>query len=163
MTKNQIAYFNAKETQRHNYVTEQETNRSNLAKEYETYRHNYATEVETNRHNVVGETETYRHNYVMEGLQMQANANQYAVGMAQAAATRYAADMNYKAQSQRTVLQNYQYYAGLKQTAELNRKTYEQNYSLQLLKNKGQTTSSTIGGTAGVVSSVIRVVGTLLK
>lgn len=85
MTHNQIDYQNLKETERHN-----------LAYELELNRHNVATEIETNRHNVVGEVETNRHNIATEGLMHESNMVSYSVGMANAAATRYAADRNYE-------------------------------------------------------------------
>nr|AVD54023.1 ORF1 [Macaque picobirnavirus 1] len=84
MTHNQIDYQNLKETERHN-----------LAYEIELNRHNVATEIETNRHNVVGEVETNRHNVATEGLMHESNMVSYSVGMANAAATRYAADKSY--------------------------------------------------------------------
>lgn len=44
MTQNQIAYWNLKENQRHNKVSEDETNRSNVVKETETNRANLEKE-----------------------------------------------------------------------------------------------------------------------
>lgn len=62
MTANQIAFYNAKEGNRHNLVSEtqktrelQESERSNRAKEFETHRSNRAKEFETNRSNVANE------------------------------------------------------------------------------------------------------------
>lgn len=97
MTANQIAYFNAKETVRHNTQTEKETNRHNVVTENETYRHNVATETETNRHNVITENETQRHNLATEGVTIQsaligAQARVQAAGIS-ASASRYTADL----------------------------------------------------------------------
>lgn len=97
MTANQIAYFNAKETVRHNTQTEKETNRHNVVTENETYRHNVATENEINRHNVITENETQRHNMATEGVTIQsaligANAHIQAAGIS-ASASRYTADL----------------------------------------------------------------------
>lgn len=89
MTRNQIEYWNMKETGRHNLATETETNRSNLAREgidisnlQETQRHNKAVEGETQRSNVSNENikrqnldlgyyqagEVSRHNMATEAL-----------------------------------------------------------------------------------------------
>lgn len=85
MTHNQIAYFQAQETQRSNLATEKETNRANLARENEINRNNRAVEAETNRHNLATEYETSRnnraqllegsrHNYATENNAAMANA-----------------------------------------------------------------------------------------
>lgn len=66
MTRNQIEYFNAVESKRHNLASEKEANRSNRAREVETNRHNVVTEGETNRHNVASEVEINRHNVATE-------------------------------------------------------------------------------------------------
>lgn len=64
MTTNQIAYFKAKEEQRHNLVTEQETGRHNLRTEDISAQTN-----EINRtHYVTADTENIRHNLASEGL-----------------------------------------------------------------------------------------------
>lgn len=62
MTGNQIAYWNLQESKRANQAKEQETLRSNLAKEQlgsetlsETKRSNIAKETETNRSNLINE------------------------------------------------------------------------------------------------------------
>lgn len=86
MTQNQIAYWNLRESERHNLSTEQESKRHNIVGEKETYRHNITTEGETQRHNVMTENisiadlqergrhnrateaETYRHNVETENL-----------------------------------------------------------------------------------------------
>lgn len=74
MTRNQIEYWNMKETGRHNIVTEKETGRHNVATEKETNRHNLVQENidlghlnESIRHNKATETETNRHNLRTEG------------------------------------------------------------------------------------------------
>lgn len=87
MTRNQIEYWNYRETGRHNVATENETNRHNVVTENETERHNRAGEnidisklAETKRHNLVTEgqnvdismanlAETMRHNMSQEDLQ----------------------------------------------------------------------------------------------
>lgn len=73
MTRNQIEYWNMKESIRHNKATEQETNRHNVQSETvdlgnlnENIRHNKSVETETRRHNKVGETESNRHNLETE-------------------------------------------------------------------------------------------------
>lgn len=84
MTKNQIAYYDARErkrsnlanegltqlrdaeTARANLARETETNRSNVARETETARANRAAETETNRANVARESETQRSNLARE-------------------------------------------------------------------------------------------------
>lgn len=63
MTTNQIAYW-----------ANQETARSNLARETETNRSNIAKETETHRSNVVNETETHRSNLAKESLTKEANS-----------------------------------------------------------------------------------------
>lgn len=64
MTHNQIEYWKNVETNRHNVVTEKETERSNRAREYETNRHNVVTEgIDIGRLQ-----ETNRHNLAIEGL-----------------------------------------------------------------------------------------------
>lgn len=89
MTANQIAWSKAKEDVRHNYVSEIETGRHNLALEklesnklVETTRHNKASEAveqgkltETTRHNIATESvergklqETVRHNQTQESI-----------------------------------------------------------------------------------------------
>lgn len=74
MTRNQIEYWNMKETGRHNLVTEKETGRHNVVTEGETKRHNMVQEGidlghlnESIRHNKATETETNRHNLRTEG------------------------------------------------------------------------------------------------
>nr|AVX53396.1 putative ORF1 [Marmot picobirnavirus] len=87
MTRNQLTFFQNRETERANRAKERlsaqqnvetnranlakesltreqniETARSNLAKEFETNRSNVAKEKETNRANVAKETELHRHN-----------------------------------------------------------------------------------------------------
>lgn len=81
MTRNQIAYFEAKEKQRANLRSEEqrqqelaETSRSNLAKEKENYRSHVASETETNRSNLAREAEAYRTNRANEFLVGQRNA-----------------------------------------------------------------------------------------
>lgn len=87
MTTNQIAYFSAKEQQRHNYAVERETGRHNVAEEShftrmdaETLRHNLATEQQARENLNLGYAqldlgnrqleETQRHNYASESLQL---------------------------------------------------------------------------------------------
>lgn len=81
MTQNQIAYWNYKESGRHNRAVEAETHRANRAQETETNRHNVTWEQETERHNraiegltSVQNVETHRSNVVRESLQAEANA-----------------------------------------------------------------------------------------
>lgn len=82
MTRNQLAYYEYKETQRSNLANEQETNRANVAREVETNRHNVSTEKETNRHNLATEEETHRHNKEIELLTSASNAEQQRHNMA---------------------------------------------------------------------------------
>ncbi len=88
MTRNQIAWFEAKEAKRHNVATETETQRMNTIVATETNRHNVASEglqheanvinqqhyermdAETNRHNVATERETERHNQQTERVDL---------------------------------------------------------------------------------------------
>lgn len=76
--------------------------RSHRAQEAETYRSNVARESESHRHNVATEDlqnrtllETITHNRNAEALQHEANQFSYAVGMANAAAHRYSAELSY--------------------------------------------------------------------
>lgn len=87
MTTNQIAYFSAKEQQRHNLATERETGRRNTIDEShfvrmdaETLRHNLATEQQARDQLNLGYAqldlgnrqleETQRHNYASESLSL---------------------------------------------------------------------------------------------
>lgn len=103
MTRNQIAFKEAVETNRHNRAVEEETFRSNRAREAEITRSNVIQEIitrqqianikaqnaETARHNYVMEQETNRHNIAQEnvnflssqvaGLQARASLRQAAV------------------------------------------------------------------------------------
>lgn len=70
MTQNQVAYYGARETQRHNLETERQ-GRDTIK---ETSRHNQATEgIESGKL-----SETSRHNVASEGIQSRANALGYA-------------------------------------------------------------------------------------
>lgn len=85
MTANQIAYQNYRENARSNKRKEQETERSNRAQEdlgwysaRETNRHNVAAETETNRSNLAREVETNRSNLARELETNRSNqANEY--------------------------------------------------------------------------------------
>jgi hypothetical protein len=75
MTGNQIAYWNYKESQRHNLAGENENSRHNLAQETETQRHDVAGEQETSYHNRFSENlalisfdESARHNLQQEAI-----------------------------------------------------------------------------------------------
>lgn len=104
ITSNQINFLNYKEGQFHNRVIENETRRHNIRYENETVRHNTATEYLTSQTLL----EQKRHNYAQEQIGRQANAVQYATGMANAnahvsssiisaAASRYNADKQFAA------------------------------------------------------------------
>lgn len=82
ITSNQVAYNQ-----------HLENSRANRAREVETYRHNLAQEDLGNRTLI----ETVTHNRNTEALQHEANQFNYAVGMENAAAHRYAADRSYAA------------------------------------------------------------------
>lgn len=60
MTQTQVAYWNYKENQKHNRISEAEEQRSHLADETERSLHNRETERETHRHYLATETETER-------------------------------------------------------------------------------------------------------
>lgn len=89
MTNNQIAFWTLEhdkaktrraqqETERSNLAKERETERSNLAREAETYRSNVAKEVENHRSNAAKEAETYRSNIARETETNRANvANEF--------------------------------------------------------------------------------------
>lgn len=99
MTHNQIAYQEHMERKRNNAAVEAETHRANVERENENKRHNLATETETHRSNTVYEGieqsklgEMIRSNMAKEQIQRWSAQKQYEVGMANAAASRYAAD-----------------------------------------------------------------------
>lgn len=60
VTQTQVAYWNYKENQKHNRISEAEEQRSHLADEAERFLHNRETERETHRHYLASETETER-------------------------------------------------------------------------------------------------------
>lgn len=68
---NRIQEFSARVQNDHYLRLDQETKRSNQAREAEAYRSNLAQELESHRANVARETETYRHNRASEGLSYQ--------------------------------------------------------------------------------------------
>lgn len=125
ITSNQIAYNAHLEQVRHNKVTEGETQRHNVTTEQEQGRHNLATEDYQNRSLL----EQTRHNHASESLQAQQIATQYAVGMAAAAATRYAASMNY---------------AGTVYSANLQSKTSLATKSLDLVRDSQNRANSNV-------------------
>lgn len=71
MTQTQVAYWNYKENQRHNFISEAEDKRSHLADETERAMHNRETERETHRHYLATETETTRANQANEYIKTQ--------------------------------------------------------------------------------------------
>lgn len=85
MLATQVSYWNYKENQRHNFISEDqgqqsidETKRHNVKSEQQTdyynaeiRRHNVASEQELFRHNIASENEAYRHNTVSEALGFQ--------------------------------------------------------------------------------------------
>lgn len=104
ITSNQLAYNSLQEQQRHNIATEVEASRHNQVTENEVIRHNFVTE------GIQRDTlsEQKRHNAVTEVLTQHQIAANYEVGLANAAATRYAAQLNasaakYAADTQRRI------------------------------------------------------------
>lgn len=71
MTQTQVAYWNFKENQKHNRISEAEDMRSHLADETERALHNRETERETHRHYLATETETARADMANEYIKTQ--------------------------------------------------------------------------------------------
>lgn len=71
MTQTQVAYWNYKENQKHNRISEAEDQRSHLADETERALHNRETERETHRHYLATETETARADQANELIKTQ--------------------------------------------------------------------------------------------
>lgn len=109
MTQNQINYWNLKESQRHNYISETETNRHNVATEgidlgklNETVRHNKVSEGQTDRSLGIESgklDETKRHNLQTErqadvNLGIQAGSLQETKRHNQASEALTGADLN---------------------------------------------------------------------
>lgn len=96
MTSNQIAYMKSREEQRHNYQMENETLRSDLAREAENRR---ANDLNYN-------ASIYSSQASMYNARLNYDANIYASQM-HAAASNYASQLNYRANEYKTNIEDF--------------------------------------------------------